>query len=263
MKNRIFILDVTDMRNKYLKKLLNSDGYMVFDFDENIFYPSGNFVYVFSPSRKVTLTETAKIRNASTVFAFAIDDRAKDELLLKSADLVNIMDDEIFSYKNAVLTAEGVLPILVADTKQALTELKVMVLGIGRLGKSVCELLKRLRVNVTPVVTTEQEECISCVYIREDYLTLENYAAHVGEYSVIINTIPSAVLHQPILEKLGEESVIIDLASKPGGTDFAYCERNGIHAVHALSLPAKYSPQTAGKYLKERLLRYLNKEEKL
>jgi dipicolinate synthase subunit A len=42
-------------------------------------------------------------------------------------------------------------------------------------------------------------------------------------------------------------SLIIDLASKPGGTDFRYAEKRGIKAMLTPGLPGIVAPKTAGK----------------
>ena len=44
-------------------------------------------------------------------------------------------------------------------------------------------------------------------------------------------------------------TLIIDLASKPGGTDFRYAEKRGIKALLAPSLPGIVAPKTAGNIL--------------
>ena len=49
-----------------------------------------------------------------------------------------------------------------------------------------------------------------------------------------------------VLARLRSGSLIVDLASKPGGTDFAAAARRGHRAIHALSLPAACAPETAG-----------------
>jgi dipicolinate synthase subunit A len=41
-------------------------------------------------------------------------------------------------------------------------------------------------------------------------------------------------------------TLIIDLASKPGGTDFRYAEKRGIKALLAPGLPGIVAPKTAG-----------------
>ena len=45
------------------------------------------------------------------------------------------------------------------------------------------------------------------------------------------------------------QTLIIDLASKPGGTDFRYAEKRGIKALLAPSLPGIVAPKTAGAIL--------------
>ena len=60
------------------------------------------------------------------------------------------------------------------------------------------------------------------------------------------NTIPAPVLGDGVLARLRSGSLIVDLASKPGGTDFAAAARWGHRAIHALSLPAACAPETAG-----------------
>ena len=44
-------------------------------------------------------------------------------------------------------------------------------------------------------------------------------------------------------------TLIIDLASKPGGTDFRYAEKRGIKALLAPGLPGIVAPKTAGQIL--------------
>ena len=48
------------------------------------------------------------------------------------------------------------------------------------------------------------------------------------------------------LARLRPQSFIVDLASRPGGTDFDAARRLGHRAIHALSLPAACAPETAG-----------------
>ena len=65
-------------------------------------------------------------------------------------------------------------------------------------------------------------------------------------FDTVVNTIPAPVLGDGVLARLRSGSLIVDLASKPGGTDFAAAVRRGHRAIHALSLPAACAPETAG-----------------
>jgi dipicolinate synthase subunit A len=55
--------------------------------------------------------------------------------------------------------------------------------------------------------------------------------------------------------------VIIDLASKPGGVDYAFAEKRGIKAILAPSLPGIVAPKTAGRILARTITQLLKPME--
>ena len=65
------------------------------------------------------------------------------------------------------------------------------------------------------------------------------------------------MLPRTLLQKLPGGALIIDLASLPGGTDFAAAEELGLHAEHALALPGRCAPQTAGALIAQTVLTIL------
>ena len=71
---------------------------------------------------------------------------------------------------------------------------------------------------------------------------------YLADMDLIINTIPDKVLDQAKLELIEKESLVIDLASKPGGVDFEKAGQIGIKVIWALSLPGKVAPVTAANY---------------
>ena len=62
------------------------------------------------------------------------------------------------------------------------------------------------------------------------------------------------------MQKCLVQTLIIDLASKPGGTDFRYAEKRGIKALLAPSLPGIVAPKTAGTYLANVLSQLLQED---
>lgn len=89
---------------------------------------------------------------------------------------------------------------------------------------------------------------------------LDQLTEHANRCDLLINTIPAPVINQAIIEKLPSHSVIIDLASKPGGTDFEYAKKRGIRAILAKSLPNIVAPKTAGKILADVITQILRGE---
>jgi dipicolinate synthase subunit A len=53
----------------------------------------------------------------------------------------------------------------------------------------------------------------------------------------------------------------MDLASKPGGMDFAAASRLGLKAMWALSLPGEIAPETSGENIKNTLYNILSELE--
>ena len=68
---------------------------------------------------------------------------------------------------------------------------------------------------------------------------------------VIFNTVPYPLFTRSVLESLPQDCVYIDLASAPGGIDWAAARELGIHTVWGTALPGKFVPESAGIILAE------------
>lgn len=84
----------------------------------------------------------------------------------------------------------------------------------------------------------------------------------MNDVHIIFNTIPSLVITQDIIACISKETLIIDLASRPGGTDFHFAEEHGIKALLALGLPGIVAPKTAGHILGRTITKLLLQENK-
>lgn len=129
---------------------------------------------------------------------------------------------------NAVPTAEGCLELLLRLRERTIWESAFLVLGYGRVGRAAA---------------------------------LTALPALLPGFDAVINTIPAPVLPRTLLQRLPAGALIIDLASLPGGTDFAAAEELGLHAEHALALPGRCAPQTAGALIAQTVLAILEERE--
>jgi len=162
--------------------------------------------------------------------------------------------------KNVIPTVEGAISIAIEETPHTIHSSKCLVCGFGRIGKLLSKMLSALGADVTvssrKIKDAAWIECYGYNSIHTD--RIENF---VDKYDIIFNTIPYNVLTNSCLDKINKESIVIDLASKPGGLDFEYAKNKGIKTVWALSLPGKTAPHTAGLIIKNTICNILTELE--
>jgi dipicolinate synthase subunit A len=151
---------------------------------------------------------------------------------------------------NAIPTAEGAIQIAMEEIPITLHNSNILILGFGRIGKILAKMLQGLGANVF----VEARKYADIAWIRSySYkpVLLSDLKSRLEQMDVIFNTIPHVILDQDMLARLGKETLIIDLASKPGGVDFEKARDLGVKAIWALSLPGKVAPLTAAEFIRD------------
>jgi len=182
-----------------------------------------------------------------------IDDSLKTLLDIHGIYYVDYFLREDFTVLNAALTAEGGLSIALSETAIALSSCNCLVVGFGRIGKLLCHALNGIGAKVC-----------ACARKNEAFAWIDAYGykkAHINElsdivkdYDIIFNTVPHKIITEDVLENMCHDTLIIDLASKPGGVDFNAASKFGISTIWALSLPGRTAPITAGDIIKQTIL---------
>ena len=70
-------------------------------------------------------------------------------------------------------------------------------------------------------------------------------------YDVIFNTVPSWLFDENFLRKVDKQTLIIELASAPGGIDISEAKKQKSKVLWAASLPGKYAPESEGEMISE------------
>lgn len=181
------------------------------------------------------------------------------EINLDSSMMFDYFDREEFTVLNAVPTAEGAIQIAMEQYSGTINGAKCLVTGFGRIGKILAKMLQGMGANVS--VSARKKKDIAWIQLL-GYTPIDNKDLTVnGSYDLIFNTVPYMVLNARTLAHIAENALVIDLASMPGGTDFACAERLGIHTVHALALPGKVAPKTAGEIIKNTIYNIIEEED--
>ena len=150
----------------------------------------------------------------------------------------------------------GCLALLLQLRRRTIWESDFLVLGYGRIGRAVARRLDLLGGHTTVAARNAvQRANARCAGHRA--APLDRLPVLLAKHDTVINTIPAPVLPRKMLEKLPRGALVIDLASLPGGTDFDAAEALGIRAEHALALPGKCAPDTAGALIAQTVLTIL------
>ena len=165
---------------------------------------------------------------------------------------------EDFAYQNAVLTAEGALELAMRAYEGSVFGAKTLVCGMGRIGRILAQYLCALGAQVTVAARKAGDRAYAEAlgYHAIDYSFKEKY-----DFDLIFNTVPARVLGARELRLFKDDVLLIDLASLPGGIDMTAATARELSAIHALSLPAKCAPASAGRIIKETIIKMIKEED--
>ena len=163
--------------------------------------------------------------------------------------------DEV-QLRNAVPTAEGAVAIAMQELNITLSRANAVIIGYGRIGNYLAKILKDLNCNTAVIARKASARALAQIsgHGAFDFDFCEVYKTA----DVVFNTVPSIVLHEKELSALKKGAFVIDLASLPGGVDGKAAEKYGIKVIHALALPGKVAPVTAGEIIFDTVISILS-----
>ncbi len=175
--------------------------------------------------------------------------------------LIEFREADEFAIANSIPSAEGAIQMAMEAAPFTIFGSHCLVVGFGRTGRSLALLLRGLHARVT--VASRHE--VDLAWIRASGYTelpLERLAESAAGAEIIFNTVPAPVLTRPLLGRCPRGTVIIDVATAPGGTDWQAARELGLKAQLAPGLPGKVAPVTAGRIIAETIVRYLARSER-
>lgn len=257
-----------DKRNSILSELLKKDGFRVYtygveskdssSFQESIskskyiitampFSNDGESIYAPITGKNISIREFIESSKNKVVIGGKFSDIQVAELEKNGNTVVDLMKDEELAQKNVIPTVEGIVKIIIENTDITIDNSNIAVIGFGRIGKRLSKILKLMGANV--YCADNKKEEVANIRLS-GYNVIENICAE-EVFDVIINTVPKMIIGEKELTKLGKDTLIIDVASKPGGVDYKYANKNNYRVIQALGIPGKIAPVTAAKYIQE------------
>ncbi len=213
---------------------------------------SSNNIQINTPfsDKTITLEELAKKLEGKTFIAGNIRPELYSLTEGKNVQIIDLLNREELVILNTISTAEGAIQIAMEETIKTIHGSNVLVMGFGRVGKILANMLKGIGANVY----CEARKNVDLAWIKAygyNPVHLNELNKHLEKFDIIINTIPYLVLDETKLELVNKDSLIIDLASNPGGVDKQAAKKLGIKTIWALSLPGKVAPLTSAEFIKD------------
>jgi dipicolinate synthase subunit A len=182
-----------------------------------------------------------------------IDDALKTLIDVHNVYAIDYFMREELTVLNAIPTAEGAISIALNETATTLCGSKCLVIGFGRIGKVLCKMLDGIGAKVCAAARKYEAFAWIDAY-GYDKCHTDALETVIHQYDIIFNTVPHKVLGKKVLKNMRDDTLIIDLASKPGGVDLNAAKEYGVKTVWALSLPGRVAPISAGDIIKQTVL---------
>ncbi|MFC4077886.1 dipicolinate synthase subunit DpsA [Salinithrix halophila] len=195
----------------------------------------------------------------AVVYAGIAKSYLKNLCATHSIRLVELLKRDDVAIYNSIPTVEGALMMAIQNTNITIHGSTTLVLGLGRVGMTLCRTLHALGARVK-VGVRQPDQVARSVEMGLLPFEMVNLREEVKDVDLLFNTVPALVVTDQVLKAMPYSAVIIDLASKPGGVDFSFAKKRGIKAMLAPSLPGIVASKTAGRILAQTMTRLLAEE---
>ncbi len=203
---------------------------------------------------------TKKESKGKILFGGAFTEGWKSFLQRGEIAYSDLMQDETVAVKNADVTAEATVAEILKYSDYSIRGQKIIVTGYGRCGRALANLLHAMGAKVTVLARNVKVRKLAReeghVAVDFSYGPEEVYGART-----IVNTVPATVLKEPMIKEMHPDTIILDIASRPGGVDLAAAETYGISVIPALGLPGIYTTRSSAKILAEAIRGYAGTDQ--
>ena len=205
----------------------------------------------FLENEQITLSRIVDaLSQKQTVIGGRIPEDMVRALENRGIAVIDYFKSEAFQIENAYTTSEAALSIAMNNLKRNIRGARFAVMGYGRIARTLTELLIKLGGKVCVLARKESDLAWARIAgAKVMRITSENIKKLVDGYDIIFNTVPSWLFFEEFLSRVDKNTLIIDLASSPGGVDVSAAKKLNSRVLWASSLPGKYAPESAGELI--------------
>lgn len=284
IKINSFLVVGGDLRNVELVKLLKEDGKEVFSYGMNEkesfekiprnidivvgpipFSRDGKTINSTFSENKILIEDFLEKIKEKILIAGNISSDVIKKVEKYNIKVIDIMKSEKLAVLNTIATAEGTIELMIANTDEIIFDSNILILGFGRVAKTLAQRLKGMSKYITCAsIKSEELAWIDALGYEkidlDDLSKSQDLLKSLANYNVIINTIPFMILDAEKLQYIRKDTLLIDLASNPGGIDESFAKNHNLKLIHALGLPGKVAPNSSAKFIKEVIYETIKKQ---
>lgn len=154
---------------------------------------------------------------------------------------IDLLENAFYLAQNAAITAECALQVAAHYLHSTFSDSSALILGWGRIGKCLANLLKALGCHVTVAARKESDRAMLNA-LNFSAVSYEEIPGVLRHCTLMFNTVPQQTVDSGILNQ-AKNCIKIDLSSAPG----IICD----DLIIARGLPGKYAPKTSGRLIAE------------
>ncbi len=162
--------------------------------------------------------------------------------LMENYCCVDFLTDPFYLAGNAAITTDCALQLIEQEIPD-LSGIPVLILGWGRIGKCLAQLLQRKGCDVT-ISARKSADLAMIRALGFGSVSTAHVRESLHRYRLICNTVPELILPDAVT---APDCLILELASKPGIT--------GGRIINARGLPGKMAPKRSGELIATTFIR--------
>lgn len=164
--------------------------------------------------------------------------------------VVDLLRDAQYLAQNAAITAHCALEVAAPLVETTLADGPSLIVGWGRIGKCLAQLLRGVGAEVTVVARKESDRSMLQA-LGYGALDTNDLRQRLNDFAIVWNTVPQLLVSRDQLPP-APRFVLVELASR-SGIDWE-------QAISSRGLPGKYAPASSGKLIAQSIVRILGRD---
>lgn len=238
------VISLADDRFSCLYKILSETGWDITEAKtEKDFYEKDTAIlkYPFDPVSESGIQQL--IPGAKLIL---LPTKPVPDEIIQRFSVISLMDDPVFVEENAYITAEGAIYCAMKHAPFMLSKEKIAVVGFGRIGRALTEMLVGLHADVT-VFSRRESGRLSAMARGAQGASVQKMIPLLSDFRIIFVTSPDRMIGDRECKYISKSAYVFDLSGAPYGVDVDAAKQTGIFAARESALPGRYAPESAAK----------------